>query len=67
MPGDSARPRAPKDPADVSAETRAETGEELEARLLEGLKRGEAKPLGEEDWERLRRRALASAELRKLG
>jgi hypothetical protein len=41
--------------------------EELEALLLSGLESGEPAPVTDEDWERLRRRALAGTEIRKSG
>ena len=43
------------------------TREELEELLLGGLASGEPRPVTDEDWERLRQRALAGTELRKSG
>jgi hypothetical protein len=43
------------------------TREELEELLLAGLASGEPRPVTDEDWERLRQRALAGTELRKSG
>jgi hypothetical protein len=43
------------------------TREELEELLLAGLASGEPRPVTDEDWERLRQRALAGTDLRKRG
>lgn len=43
------------------------TREELEERLLAGLASGEPRPVTDEDWERLRQRALAGTDFRKSG
>jgi hypothetical protein len=43
------------------------TQEELEALLLAGLASGEPRPMTEDDWERLRERALAGVVVRKSG
>jgi len=43
------------------------TRDELEALLLAGLASGEPQPVTEDDWERLRQRALAGTELRDSG
>jgi len=43
------------------------TREELEALLLAGLASGEPQPVMEDDWQRLRQRALAGTELRDSG
>ena len=43
------------------------TREELEELLLAGLASGEPRPVTDEDWERLRQRALAGTDLRKSG
>ena len=41
--------------------------EDLEALLEEGLASGEARPVADSDWERLRQRAAAGIETRKSG
>jgi hypothetical protein len=41
--------------------------EELEQLLLAGLDSGEPRPFTRDDWEALRRRALANTEVRKSG
>ena len=41
--------------------------EQLEELLRDGLASGEPTPVTEQDWEALRRRALADIELRKSG
>jgi hypothetical protein len=41
--------------------------EELERLLLQGLDSGEPLPITREDWDALRRRALANTEVRKSG
>jgi hypothetical protein len=43
------------------------TKEELEQLLLAGLDSGEPRPFTREDWDALRRRALANTEVRKSG
>jgi len=58
----SARPSEKHDPAEPVVKQ-----EELEELLLAGLESGEPRPVTEEDWERLRRRALADTEIRKSG
>jgi hypothetical protein len=58
----SARSSKKHDPAEPVV-----TQEELEELLLAGLESGEPRPVTEEDWERLRRRALADTEIRKSG
>ena len=58
----SDRPSKKHDPANPVA-----TREELEELLLAGLASGEPRPVTEEDWEKLRRRALAGTEIRKTG
>ncbi|KIG12971.1 hypothetical protein DB30_00855 [Enhygromyxa salina] len=52
----------PHDPAKPVA-----SKEELKVLLLAGLDSGEPTPLTEQDWEALRRRALANTEIRKSG
>ena len=41
------------------------TREELEELLLAGLASGEPRPMTDENWEQLRKRALAGTDLRK--
>lgn len=55
-------PSKKHDPANPVA-----TQEELEELLLAGLASGERRLVTEEDWEKLRRRALAGTEIRKTG
>ncbi len=43
------------------------TKAELEKLLLAGLDSGESRTMSDEDWEELRRRALAHTEIRKSG
>ena len=43
------------------------TREELEHLLLAGLASGEPSPMTEEDWERLRQRALGTVDAQRLG
>jgi hypothetical protein len=41
--------------------------EELKALLVAGLESGEPRPMTEDDWDALRRRAMTDTELRKSG
>jgi hypothetical protein len=52
---------------DPDASKPVATREELEELLLAGLASGEPRPVTEQDWERLRKRALAGTDLRKSG
>jgi hypothetical protein len=44
-----------------------ESIEQLEALLVAGLESGEPKPMPDDDWDALRRRAMIGNELRKSG
>lgn len=52
----------PHDPAKPVAST-----EELEALLVAGLESGAPRPMTDDDWDALRRRAMMDTELRKSG
>jgi hypothetical protein len=52
----------PHDPA-----TPVASKDELKALLLAGLDSGSPRPITEQDWEALRRRALVNTEIRKSG
>lgn len=52
----------PHDPAKP-----VESVEELEDLLLAGLESGEPRPMNDDDWDALRRRAMIGNELRKSG
>jgi hypothetical protein len=56
------KPSKKHDPAKPVA-----TREELEELLLAGLASGEPRPVTDDDWERLRQRALAGTEVRRSG
>lgn len=52
----------PHDPATPVASI-----EELESLLVAGLQSGEPRPMTDDDWDALRRRAMTGTELRKRG
>lgn len=58
----SAKVFDPHDPATPVASI-----EELDALLVAGLESGEPRPMTDDDWDALRRRAMIGTELRKSG